>query len=86
MIWIFRFLGLYDKKQAERTQAVADYVHKRKNEFTLDMAKIQLQAKKVHEKTNTAHEEAIKLKEMVDGVTANIAIATGGSRRVFKRL
>jgi hypothetical protein len=44
---------------------VSDYVHKRKNELTSDMAKLQLQARKVNDKTKVAHEESVKLKEMV---------------------
>lgn len=74
---IKRFLGLYDKKQAERTAEVAEYVHAKKNVFTTEMARIQRQAAKVHDKTRQAHEESIKLKEVVDDVTAKIARATG---------
>lgn len=78
MKWLKRFLGLYDKQQAERTEEVAQYVHAKKNKFTADMAKIQNQVKKVHMKTMQAQEESLKLKDIVDDVTERIALVTGG--------
>lgn len=75
-----RFLGLYDRKQAARTQEVADFVHVRKNAYTADMLKIHRQAKKVSEKNRQAYEESVKLKEVVDDVTRKIAVATGGMK------
>jgi hypothetical protein len=78
MKWLKRFLGLYDKKQAQRTEEVAEYVHARKNEFTKDMLNIQNQAKRVHIKTMQAQQESLKLKDIVDDVTERIALVTGG--------
>lgn len=73
-----RFLGLYDRQQAARTQEVAEYVDAKKNQFTKEMARVQRQAEKVHQKTRQAHEESAKLKEVVDDVARRIAYATGG--------
>ena len=81
MNWLNRILGTKDREQKERTEKVAEYVHKQKNTFSSEMGKIQNQAKKVHTKTKEVHEESKKLLEIVDSVTSQIAIATGGKKR-----
>lgn len=85
MNWIKSFFGLYDKKQAIKTAEVADYVRGKKNEFTKDMDTLQKQAKAVGEITKKSHEEAVKLNETVDDITARIAIAVGSYKIVRKK-
>lgn len=81
MNFLKRFLGLYDKAQAKRTEDVAAYVHEKKSTFTADMVKLQNQARKVHNKTRQAHIESAKLNSMVEDITTKISIATGGANR-----
>lgn len=84
MNWLEKFLGTKDKEQKKRMEEVSEYVHTKKNAFSAEMGKIHTQARKVHQKTKEAHEESVRLMEIVDGVTANIAIATGAKRRGLK--
>lgn len=82
MVNIFtRFLGLNDKKQREKGEAVSDYVNSKKNKFTADMIKIQTQAKIVHEKTLQAREESTKIMGVVNDITKQIAKATPGGKK-----
>jgi hypothetical protein len=82
MKWLSRFFGTYDKEQQERTDQVAGYVHNQKNTFAGEMKKIELQAKKVHKRTKEAHRESIRLLDVVNDVTTQIAEVTGASGRV----
>lgn len=77
MKWITRFLGLRNKEQKNKDEQAAKYIHKQKDFFTCEMAKVQNQAKKVHEKTRKAHQESVRLLEVVTDVTIQIAKATG---------
>ena len=70
-----------DKDQQARQERVSNIVHKRKNNFTKEMVRIQIQAKRVHSNTRKAHQESIKLLEVVNDVTASIAIVTGGLKK-----
>ena len=78
MNWIIRFLGLYDRRQKERTAEVSQYAENKKSEFDSSMLKLQVQAKRVHRATQIAHKESIRLNKIVDDVTNKIALATGG--------
>lgn len=75
---IKRVLGLHDRKQLERTQKVADYVHKKKNKFTTEMAEVQQQAKLIHLNALRTARASNKLISVVDDIAAKVAIATGG--------
>lgn len=79
--FLISFLGLNDGQQRARTAEISNYVHDRKNTYAKEMLKIQIQAKKVHHKTKQAHEESTKLNNMVEDITYQIAVATGGMDR-----
>lgn len=82
--FITSFLGLNEKKQQAKTEEVAAYVHDKKNTYTSEMIKIQSQARKLHTKTRQAHEESVKLNNMVDDIVYKVAQATGGIERTIK--
>lgn len=76
-IWFKKFIGLYDKQQVRRTEAVGSYVHRKKSQFTSDMTKIRRQAKITHKKALQLVDETTRLQVIVDDVTAKIALVTG---------
>lgn len=77
MNWLKRFLGLYDKKQKERTQEVADYVHDKKQDFTSTMVKAHREAKKEHQKAGKLKESSARIEERIIDVTQAIYLVTG---------
>lgn len=77
MKFLDKILGRQDKIQQARGEQVSDYVHAKKNNFTAEMLKIQIEAKKVHKKAGAAHEESKRLLDVVDDITAKIARAQG---------
>lgn len=79
--FLSRFLGLHDKKQEQKSEEVADYVHKKKNQFTADMGKVQIQTRKVHKKTLQAQVESDKLVRIVNDIAAQIVRVTPGGKR-----
>lgn len=84
MNWLSRLLGLHDKKQQKRTQEIADYVDVKNSELDLQMEIMKKQARKMHQTTRKAYEEAVQLNKIVDGITYKIAVASGGKRRGLK--
>lgn len=72
-----KILGLHDKKQAERTQRVAEYAHGKKDEFVHDMKELQKQAQKIHMISLKTAEDNGKLVEVVDDIVAKVAMGTG---------
>ena len=78
MSWIRRFLGIYDKEQKARTEAVNNYVQEQKEQFNKQMADIHKEARQVHRESNKTAKESVKISRVVNDVTARIAIATGG--------
>lgn len=78
MNWLYRFLGVHDKQQKIQSEKVSVYVNVKQEEYKKDMQTLQKQAQKLHTKTRQAHSESVKLNEMIDGITKNIAIASGG--------
>lgn len=79
--WFSRLLGLHDKEQKQRTQAVGEYADQKRVEFTKQMGQLKAQAKKVHNKQIQAHQETERLVLLVEDVTAQIMRATGGNSR-----
>lgn len=71
--------NLFDgsKEQKKKEEQVRDIVHEKKNKFTADMLRIQEQSRKQSLK---ARQNTIRLSDVVESVTKNIAIATGGLR------
>ena len=82
--WLFRFLGLHDKKQKERTEDVAQYVHKKKNKFTADMLDIQIRAKHAHNEAKKSLKHAQKTVRITEDITQRLAIVTE-KRRLEKK-
>ena len=83
--FIARFLGLHDKKQAQESEQVAQYVNRKKDKFTNDMLRVQQQAKRTHKTTLQAYEESVKLTEMVESVTNQVAQATPEGKDLYKK-
>ena len=78
--FIISFLGLNEKTQQKKTEAVAVYVHSKKKLYAREMTRIQSQARKVHKKTLQAHEQSVVLSDLVDDIAAKIAVVTSRPR------
>lgn len=77
MKWLQRFLGLHDKDQKARTQEVAEYVHDKKNEFAVTMAKAQQKAQQQHDKARKLIPESAKIESRILDITQQIYMVTG---------
>lgn len=65
----------------KKQQEIAEALVVKKNKFEADMAKIEIQSIKLKKQSEVTLQESTRLADMVDSVTRNIAIATGGIER-----
>lgn len=74
--WIFRLLGLHDRKQKEKSEEVAQYVHNKKNKYTAEMLEIQMQAKHAHNEAKKSLKHALKTVKITEDITQKIALVS----------
>lgn len=79
-IWLFRFLGLHDRGQKQKTEEVAEYVRGKKSQFSNDMDKLHRQMKKVHQEAMKSKEHSERLVQMTGDITTKISIITDRRR------
>ena len=74
-----RFFGRYDKEQVQKTIEATDYSQKKSDEFKKEMGKYKRTAIMLHNKTRQAHQDSVRINEIVNDVVSKIAIVTRGT-------
>lgn len=74
---LLNFLKTKSEKSEKTSQEVNEYVENKKSGFQSDMKKLKRQSQVTHRKALQTHHEAVKLNNMIEGITLSIARAQG---------